>query len=411
MWQGVSGLSSDNPLEPLREDMHFAIASITKTFIGALVLGLSEDGTLSLDDSLHFWLPPIHFVNPDVTVKQLLNHTSGIYNFTNNPAFWEALWLDPERVWMPEEILQNFLSQPVFLPGNRFEYSNTNYMLLGMIVEAATGVTLGTELRNRLFTPLELIQTYFTAEEQVRGEIANNWSDTDSDGVLEDISEVTSQSLYSMVWAAGGMSATAADMIRWSGALFEGSVLDADKLTEMLSFITVNSTSPWKGYGLGIMQFQFNGTEFWGHTGSLPGYRSILAYSPETGIRICVLVNQDHFQGVYTIASLLIDTVTNAQSTAITHEVVQSTDIVIEGSYPNPSNREVHIVFSVNSPQRVSVDILDSRGRRLYSIDDRYYDIGGQEVTWNAVNVASGVYFYRLTTASSSLTGTITRIK
>ena len=188
--------------------MRFAIASITKTFVAALILQLAEEGQLSLQDSLHRWLPDFRYIDANITIDQLLNHTSGIFNFTDNPAFWNALWADPQRNWMPEEILNQFLAPPFFAPGSQLAYSNTNYMLLGLIATAVTSSPLSQQFRNRFFDPLGLTGTFYAATEAVTGDVAHNWSDTNGDGQVEDLSVGTGISMYSMVGTAGGMVST-----------------------------------------------------------------------------------------------------------------------------------------------------------------------------------------------------------
>jgi D-alanyl-D-alanine carboxypeptidase len=185
------------------------------------------------------WLPSFDNVDPRATIRQLLGHTSGIFNFTANHDFWRAVLLNPVRKWSPEEVL-SYIGPPDFPPGTSWSYSNTNYTLLGMIAERATGLSLSAALRSRLLEPLGLSHTFLEAEETVPGTIAHAWFDLNEDGYYEDIAGIDRTSQVSAAWAAGGMVATATDVARWSCALFEGKVLNADSLSQMLDFRDVS---------------------------------------------------------------------------------------------------------------------------------------------------------------------------
>ncbi|MBW1814342.1 MAG: beta-lactamase family protein [Deltaproteobacteria bacterium] len=124
VWTGVSGISHDIVL--IEPDMPFAIGSITKNVVAALILNLTEEGVLSLDDSLSKWLPSYPLVDSTITIRQLLNHTSGIFMFWDNQKIWDDLKKDREKVWTPEEVL-SYIQEPYFAPGEGWRYSNTNY--------------------------------------------------------------------------------------------------------------------------------------------------------------------------------------------------------------------------------------------------------------------------------------------
>jgi len=118
--------------------MLFAISSITKNFVAASTFKLIEEGILALDDPISKWLPPYNYIDSTITIRQLLNHTSGIYMFFSNQQIWDDLKKDRTKVWRPEEVL-NYIKEPYFDPGEEFRYSNTNYLLLAMIIEKVSG--------------------------------------------------------------------------------------------------------------------------------------------------------------------------------------------------------------------------------------------------------------------------------
>ena len=139
IWNGVSGISHDTvPIEP---NMVFAIGSVTKNFIAALTLTLAEENLLSLDDPISKWLPTYAHVDGNITIRQLLNHTSGLYMFWDNQEIWDDLMADRTKYFSPEEVLE-YIKEPYFSAGEGWRYSNTNYLLLAMIINQATGSNL-----------------------------------------------------------------------------------------------------------------------------------------------------------------------------------------------------------------------------------------------------------------------------
>ncbi len=308
VWRGVSGNSF--PGAPIASDMYFDIGSAAKNFVAALILKLSEEGLLGLEDPISRWLPSYNYVDGRVTIRQLLGHTSGISNFTANQSFWDAVFRSPSRRWLPEEVL-SYIGPADFPPGASWNYSNTNYTLLGMIAERAAGCSLSTALRRRLLDPLGLTNTFLEAEEAVPGTIAHGWFDMNGDGRYDDISGIDRTSQTTATWGAGGIVSTAADVARWSCALFEGKVLSAASLSQMLAFRDASvPPTPIVGYGLGALRAFFSGREYWGHGGDMIGYTAIMLYAPKEKVSIAVLFNQDFVD--YVVGPPLLDAMVNA---------------------------------------------------------------------------------------------------
>jgi D-alanyl-D-alanine carboxypeptidase len=306
-WAVASGNSA--PGMPIRSDMLFSLGSATKNYVAALVLKLSEEGLLSLDDPINRWLPALNNVDGRVSIGQLLNHTSGIATFSTS-AFWAAVFGDPNRRWRPEEVFR-YVGPPNFAPGTNWNYSNTNYTLLGMIVQKATGSRLSEELRRRLLNPLGLTRTYCEAEEAIPGTIAHGWYDLDGNWRNDDMSVIPRTSQYSAAWAAGDMVATAADVARWAWALFEGKVLSPGSLRKMLNFIPLSDEHPpIVGYGMGALRAIIADREYWGHGGNIFGYTTIMLYDPRERVSIAILINQDFVD--YAVAPPLFTAIMNA---------------------------------------------------------------------------------------------------
>ncbi|MFQ5769492.1 MAG: serine hydrolase domain-containing protein [bacterium] len=286
-WLGVSGMSNPAAGDSIAPDMLFCAGSITKTYVAALVLNLAEEGRLSLDDSLHQWLPSYPNIDSTITIRQLLNHTSGIYNIVNNPAWLDSIFTNPTRYWTPEEVLLTFVKEPSFPPGSDWEYSNTNYIVLGMIIIEATQSKVSTELKSRFLDPLNLNSTFLFPEDVLQGDLAEGWSDLDHDGTLEGPVSAPDTAGYSSTWTASGVFATAEDVAKWAAALYGGEVLSQSYLQQMLTI-----SPPSTAYGLGVARRHYFGRDLWGHAGDVVGYRTYMFYSPKDHISITVFVNQ-----------------------------------------------------------------------------------------------------------------------
>ena len=289
IWVGVSGVSHGTIL--ITSNMLFCIGSVTKTYIATLTLLLAEEGKLSLEDSLYKWLPNYQNIDSTVTIRQLLNHTSGIYNTSENPTMYGRVFSDLTKIWSPEETITEFVLEPYHAPGAGYHYANSNYILLGMIIKEVTGSQVSTELRRRLFEPLDLNSTFFYIEEEITGTLAHPWWDYDFNESLDDLTTLSWNADFSTTWTAGIIFSTAEDVVKWSNALFhEKVVLNQSSLDQMLDFYPTDDG----GYGLGIRLFPDfgEGVQIIGHTGTLWGYSAIMAFSPDYGVSISVILNQ-----------------------------------------------------------------------------------------------------------------------
>lgn len=213
-WFGASGVANVAENRPLRPDDRFEAGSITKTFVAATLLQLVENGQISLNDTLTTWLTtsltdPIPNAS-EITIKQLLNHTSGIADyldiFTARAVTNPTLFL---QEWEPEQLV-GFVNgvEPFFAPGTDWRYSNTNYILAGEVIESVTGNGYGQEIRDRILNPLGLDNTFVFGEEEIPGGYISSYWDFNRDGVLDDLS-ITNLSWAS---AAGSIISNAEDL-------------------------------------------------------------------------------------------------------------------------------------------------------------------------------------------------------
>ena len=271
-WTGASGFSQESSNNLISSDMIFGIGSVTKTYIATLVMQLEDEGILSINDSLYHWLPSYPNIDSTITIKQLLKHESGIYNLTDNPLFFEVLNQNPLYVWQDEEIILKLVDKPLFKPGETYSYSNTNYIILGMILKKATHKSISTLLRERILVPLNLNHTFLAIEDSLEDNIAHGWFDVDGDSELDDFTEFWQpNAFYSALWTAGAMYSTAEDAAVFMKALFNGELVSSNSLNKMMDINTVSHN------GLGLFGFTTpDNISMIGHDGFTLEYSALL---------------------------------------------------------------------------------------------------------------------------------------
>lgn len=289
--QGVSDLALQTPLTP---NDCFVIGSVTKLFTATTVLQLAEEGQLSLDDPMSQWLPDsaTRIPNGDqISLRQLLGHTSGIRNYDEDAL--AAIDANPElalKEWTPEDFIALIYDQePLGEPG-QMAYSNTNYVLLGQIIEAATDTSLESQFQTRIFEPLGLQDTFYALPENIPGGYVKSYQDLDQDGVLENLLSQGHPSL-SVKKAGGGIVSTPTDLANFAQALFFGELLTPESLQAMLE-----TRSPFGDveYGLGVMydELPMVGRRQ-GHDGAQDvfGWRASLYHLPDLNLTVAITAN------------------------------------------------------------------------------------------------------------------------
>lgn len=270
-WEGAAGVTKQDPDVPVDSDMIFGFGSITKTFVAGIVLQLVEEKKLGLEDPLGKWLPQYPNIDSNITVRQLLNHGSGLDGYFGRESYRSELEVDLDRVWLPEETLK-YVGPPPDIGFAPPKYSNTNYILLGMIIEAITGNSLEHELQNRITDPLQLDSTYLPKQDFN----PERWADSTN----------LSSSLYSSVWAAGAIASTSRDIAKWSQALYSGNFLQPASLESML-ITEPRRIGRWEiPMGLGVWKLKVDGKSAWGHGGRLYPFISRTFYMPELGLSV-----------------------------------------------------------------------------------------------------------------------------
>lgn len=296
-WTGVSGLADVAARRRVTPETAFALASISKTFTAALILDLAAEGRLSLEDAATEYLPEQTMLT-GITIRMLLNHTSGLRDYFENPKIDKALLDEPAVRWSTTETL-GYVGKQYFPPGTDWHYSNTNYLFLGLIAERIVGQPLADQLRTRYYLPLGLKSVYYQVAERPPGRTAHGYRFAGLTTTLPpiDLADGTGVMPFrSVVTAAGGagsVAATALDTARWARALYEGRAVESGGLALMLGgFDLVAGYEPSIPYGLGVQAVNVNGLRTFGHSGRFLGFRAVVRYLPEQEVTIAVLTNQ-----------------------------------------------------------------------------------------------------------------------
>jgi D-alanyl-D-alanine carboxypeptidase len=288
-WVGVSGTrTTGKHAKAVAADTPFAVASLTKTFMAALILQLREEGDLWLGTKISRWLPDYPKADK-ITVKMLLNHRSGIFDYFAHPAYERKVFGRPKHRWRAQEILA--LRGPRYCaPGKCYRYSNTNYVLLGRIVNKITGANPAHNIRERFLEPLGLADTYFQGQEPVEAFAAKGyWATSGGWRGFSDGSKLRPNTSGATVAnAAGAIVSSVRDISDWQDALLGGEVLQRKSLELMLQF------HPSSGYGLGMRRAVLDGHKGIGHGGSLRGYHSVMYRLPDRDLDVVVLTNLGH---------------------------------------------------------------------------------------------------------------------
>jgi D-alanyl-D-alanine carboxypeptidase len=294
-WVGVSGDRQLAPSKAADGQTVFAIASITKTFVTAVIMQLVDEGKISLDDHLDKWLP--NFRNAGtITIRELLGHTSGVYNYFENPRYNDLVFSRRSHRWTFNEIT-GLVRHPYCAAGGCYHYSNTNFVLLGRVAELKTGKSIADLIRRRLLDPFGLRHTFFQPDEPTPSDKAHaylyNTDWTRSSSVLPMMSAAT------VAWSAGAMVSTPSDLAHWASLLYTGKVVPQALLNQMLTVRKCHDN-----YGLGTRWVVINGRAADGHLGSLRGYEDAMWYFPREGAAIALLSNQGAWSPDTTIRHL-----------------------------------------------------------------------------------------------------------
>ncbi|MHA5047691.1 serine hydrolase domain-containing protein [Streptomyces sp. SD15] len=267
----------------------FRVGSVTKSFSAVVLLQLVDEGRLSLDTSVNSYLPGL-LPDDRITVRHVLSHRSGLYDYTNDmfaqtvPGF-EAV---RNKVFSYQDLVNLSLKKPLNnTPGAAYSYSNTNFVVAGMLIEKLTGHAVAAEYQKRIFTPLNLSDTFYVhPHTAVPGRHVNGYLTPDETGAA--LVDSTEQTL-SWAQSAGAIVSSTRDLNTFFSALMGGQLMSATQLTQMQQWTTVNST---QGYGLGLRRRDLScGISVYGHTGTVQGYYTYAFTSKDGKRSVAALAN------------------------------------------------------------------------------------------------------------------------
>jgi D-alanyl-D-alanine carboxypeptidase len=297
----ASGFSDTTRRTPMHPTDRMLQGSVGKTYVSAVALQLVREGRLGLDDRIEKYLgaEPWFARLPnarDITVRQLMTHTSGLVRWEFQPAATRVMREQPMKRWTPEERLSYVLDlAPPFAAGQGWEYSDTNYIVLGMIIERITGRSYEDEMRRRLLVPLGLRNTIASDRPALPG-VVNGYAGPGNDlggfdaSLVEDAGGVRLAVNPQLEWTGGGVASTADDLARWAKLLYEGKAFDPALIAELTRGVPARLGRDAR-YGLGVIIRPSPLGESWGHSGFFPGYATEMAYFPATRAAVALQIN------------------------------------------------------------------------------------------------------------------------
>lgn len=271
--------------------------SVGKTYVSAVAMQLVHEGKLRLETPISTYLGDRPWFSrlpnaQDITVRQLMNHTSGLVRYEFKDQFTKDLTANPGKVWKPEELVAYILDTPApFAAGQGWDYSDTNYIVLGMIMEEITGRTYYDLATERVLKPLKLANTVPSDRRTIPG-LAQGYAGASNpfggaDAMLVNGAMVINPQFE---WTGGGIASTAEDLARWGKALYEGKVFDPSMLPVLLDGVAARLGQNTK-YGLGVILRESPMGTLYGHSGFFPGYQAEMLYVPSAKVAIAFQVN------------------------------------------------------------------------------------------------------------------------
>ncbi len=299
----VSGYSDVEKKEPLRLSHRFLQGSVGKTYVSAIALQLIQEGKLGLSEKVSKWLGHYEWFHrlpnaKDITLRMLLNHSSGIMRYEFKEQFTTNLTANPGKYWKPEELLQYVLDEKApFAAGEGWDYSDTNFILVGMIIEAITGKTYYRNLEERILAPLHLSET-FPSNSPVLPGLAQGYAGADNpfggrDKVLDSAGRFIINPQFE--WTGGGIYSTTTDLARWAHLLYSGKIIDT---TQLLQGAVPAKLGRDSRYGLGVIIRSTNLGQAYGHSGFFPGFLTEVYYFPQSKTIVAVQINSSDFKKI-----------------------------------------------------------------------------------------------------------------
>jgi len=292
------GVSDRETKRPMMPNDRMLAGSVGKTFAAATALQLVKEGKIGLDDKIEKylgrepWFPRLPNAK-DITVRQLMNHTSGLVRYEFKEQFTKDLTANPDKVWKPAELVAYLLDEkPPFEAGKGWDYSDTNYIVLGMIIERVTGKKLYDEADRRLIKPLKLTDTIPQDGPRLKGVVQGYAGPNNpfggSDAMIVNGTFIINPQFE---WTGGGYVSTAQDLARWAKMIYEGKAFSPDLLPQVVEGVPAPMLGRDTKYGLATIIRQTPMGISYGHSGFFPGYLTDMTYFPQQKVAVAVQVN------------------------------------------------------------------------------------------------------------------------
>ncbi len=382
LWSGAKGVSSENPLTYVKPNDTYLIGSVTKTITSACILQLFDEKKLNLDDSLFKWVDTFKYVNPNITIRQLLRHQSGIYDVLQNPQNQPMMLAKKDSVWSLKNLIKTFIKPASFPAGAGWEYSNTNYYLLAMIIEKATGQPYYKELRKRFFTPLGLTSFSIPAFEPLPTNIAHVWIDLNGDAITDDAHAFYTswKSLNAEAGPCGGYYATASDVSKWMYQYMRGNLTSPTTMAQAQMTVSGAGLPNGTTYGLGLMSRSIFNMKAIGHGGDL-SYSASSWYFPSKDMSISVLNNDSKFTSWTLLPTVteLMRTYTKYEKSVAVSEILQNQTTLTAS--PNPFSENTLVVLTLpESVSEMQIMVTNTLGEKVILLKKQNLEAGSHPI-------------------------------
>lgn len=294
----ATGLSDLEKKTPMKSTDLMLAGSVGKTYAAAVALQLVKEGKINLDDKVEKYLGAEKWFSrlpnaKDITVRQLMNHTSGLVRYEFKEQFTKDLTANPDKVWQPEELLSYlFDAKAPFKAGKDWDYSDTNYIVLGMIIEKVTGKKFYDLAKSRVLKPLKLKYTKPQDKRELKGVVQGYAGENNPFGGTDEMIKNGKFVINPQFeWTGGGMATNAEDLARWAKMMYEGKAFDTSLLPEMLDGVSALMLGKEAKYGLGVIIRPTPLGVSYGHSGFFPGYMTEMIYLPKYKMSLAVQIN------------------------------------------------------------------------------------------------------------------------
>lgn len=389
LWHGASGVNAF-PAEPMTTENALGFGSVSKTLTAAAIMRLWDNDQIQLSDPLSMYLPTYNHISGAITIDQCLRHFTGLYDYTANPALGVIIQNNSSTFISPEEILEDYMLAPINSPGTTWAYCNTNYLLLGMIIEEVSGKPFHEFIREEFLVPLDLENITLGEYEAETNPRAHIWADAGFGKLDLIFAGFSTTALFSSAWSAGAYWSTPGDIAQWMRALLQGNVLSAEALNIMKDVYVI---SPEFAYGAGMIRYRVNGVDAWGHGGNIV-FKSVVLHIPEFEVSIAVVSNDNDFIWEGNVVSGLLDVWLGHISTTEQDEISTSKVEI----YPNPT-ATMPWVKNIPSGAMVRIISIDGQEQGLIPNFDKG-EIIALDQLFPTIDLSSGYYFLEVSNQS-----------